>query len=69
MLKERLLKNWNFMRILYLVTGVSALIAAFLVDAWIIGVVGLFFIYMSVFSLGCTSGQCSNPGDVSTPKE
>lgn len=62
-------RNWNFMRILYLLIGASAIVSAFLVYAWLIGVIGLFFVYMSLFSLGCASGQCSNPGDIPSPKE
>lgn len=66
MLKGRLFKNWNWMRLLYLLIGVSALIAAFLVYAWLIGVIGLFMIFMSLFSTGCASGKCSNTNDDSS---
>ncbi len=60
MIKSRLLKNWNWMRILYLLIGTSALIAAFLVHAWLIGVIGVFMIFMGIFSMGCAAGQCTS---------
>lgn len=57
-MKERLIKGWTFTRILYLIMGIIIVIQAALQQQWYGMVLGLYFLAMGLFSLGCASGAC-----------
>lgn len=57
-----LLFGWNLRRILYLVGGLWAAIQSAFDQQWLLMALGLYFVAMAVFKLGCTAGNCTvNP--------
>ena len=59
-MNKAILSNWNFMRVLRLVLGLSILGQAFYqADFWV-GVAGALFSGMAIFNVGCCgSNGCS----------
>lgn len=69
-MKERIFKNWNLMRVLYVLIGGYTATAAFMDQEWLIGTVGLIFAGMGVFAMGCAGGNCfSKSCEISDKKE
>ncbi len=61
-MKEIVLKNWNFMRALRLILGVTIIVQAVMAKDWIFGIAGVLFSAMAIFNLGCCgSGACYTP--------
>ena len=59
---ERLKSDWHPMRIIRLVFGVWALVQAFQVHDWAIGLFGAFFLYQAITNTGCCGTQgCYTP--------
>ncbi len=58
---SRLLKNWNLSRILFLFLGISILYQTTQSNEWFGYIIGVYFMIMGVFSLGCASGNCGIP--------
>lgn len=56
-----LLKNWNLSRILFLFLGISILYQTTQSNEWFGYIIGIYFLLMGVFSLGCASGNCGIP--------
>ena len=57
---NRLITGWNFIRIIYVVIGVS-LIGQFSSQAQWLGVLlGVYISAMGLFGFGCASGNCSD---------
>lgn len=57
-MKNRILKNWTIIRLLYVAIGGYTAISAFMDSQWIFVLVGALFTSMGVFGLGCASGSC-----------
>lgn len=66
-MKKRLTTGWSFMRIIYLLMGVLILSQSIADRQWMLSFVGLYFIAMALFALGCAGGTCYVP-PVSTKK-
>lgn len=60
-MKQRLTTGWNFMRIIYLLGGVMMLIQSIADSQWMLSLVGLYFVVMGLFALGCAGGACYVP--------
>jgi hypothetical protein len=61
-MKNRIFNNWSFPRIIRLIIGIIIIIDAIYSKDVLIGVLGLFFTSMAVFSLGCCAvGGCYSP--------
>jgi hypothetical protein len=61
-MKQLLLTNWNFFRVLRLFLGVMIIIQAFEVKDWMYGFAGLIFSLMALFNTGCCSvNGCATP--------
>ncbi len=56
-----LLKNWNLSRILFLFLGISILYQTTQSNEWFGYIIGIYFLLMGVFALGCASGNCGIP--------
>ena len=65
---ERILKGWNFVRLIRLVLGMYITVQSAMTGEWILGIAGLFLTGMAVWNLGCCGvNGCypvmkSNPG-------
>jgi hypothetical protein len=61
-MKETLLQNWNFMRLLRLLAGIAIIIQAVANKDTVFGVAGLLFTMMALFNTGCCgTGGCYTP--------
>ncbi|MFN5984293.1 MAG: hypothetical protein ACK476_00595 [Fluviicola sp.] len=63
---SRLLKNWNLSRILFLFLGISILYQTTQSNEWFGYIIGVYFLLMGVFALGCASGNCGIPHSTNT---
>lgn len=61
-----LLKNWNLSRILFLFLGISILYQTTQSNEWFGYIIGIYFLLMGIFSLGCASGNCGIPHSTNT---
>lgn len=57
-MKNRILKGWNFRRVLYIAMGAFITGQAILTQQYFIVLFGLYFASMGVFNFGCASGVC-----------
>lgn len=57
-MKERLLSNWTFIRVIYLLVGFVLVIQGLAGQQWFITLWGAYFASMGLFGLGCASGAC-----------
>ena len=63
-IKQRLLTNWHFMRILRLGIGIMMAVMAIQSKDPMIGIFSVFFLYQSVTDTGCCGTQtCYMPGN------
>ena len=60
-MKRSILNNWNLMRFIRLGLGISILIQSITQKDWTIGILGILFISMPIFNIGCCGGACSIP--------
>jgi len=60
-MKQRLLSNWNLVRILRLAMGIAIMLQAFLIRDVPLALAGLLFTALPLFDLGCCGGACSTP--------
>jgi len=61
-MKENVLRNWNFFRLLRLVIGIVIIVQAIIIKDAMFGVAGILFAAMSVFNVGCCgAGGCAVP--------
>lgn len=58
-MKDRILKGWNFRRVLYIAMGAFITGQAILTQQYFIVLFGLYFASMGVFNFGCASGVCA----------
>jgi len=59
-IKQRILTGWSFIRVLYLVAGITVLISAVSSRQWMAVFVGGYFASMGLFAFGCAGGACFN---------
>jgi len=59
-MKERILKNWTVMRILYVVMGGIVVAQSIATHEWAGIVFGGYFAAMGIFSFGCAAGNCAH---------
>lgn len=57
-MKERILKNWTFTRVLFLVLGMIVIVQSVVSQQWFGVLFGSYFASMGLFSIGCASGNC-----------
>ncbi|MDI9338490.1 MAG: hypothetical protein QM539_08705 [Alphaproteobacteria bacterium] len=57
-MKKRMLTNWNFMRVLYLVMGTIIIVQSIINREWLGIVLGGYLASMGLFAFGCASGNC-----------
>ena len=61
-MKQQLLHNWNFMRLLRLGLGVFIIVQAITLQDWTMGILGVAFTAMPIFNIGCCgAGNCYTP--------
>jgi len=59
---DNLFKNWNFVRLLRLAIGIFLVVEATQSGMWILVAVGMVFVVMPLFNIGCcAAGNCSVP--------
>lgn len=58
MMKERILKGWTFIRVLYLIMGSIVIVQSVLDNQWFGVAFGGYFAAMGLFAFGCASGNC-----------
>lgn len=58
-MKQKLLTNWNFTRILYVVIGVTVIGQSLGQREWIGTALGIYLTAMGVFAFGCAAGNCA----------
>ena len=64
-LKQKLLTNWDVIRIFRLGIGIMLLVSGVLSKDWMMGLFSLFFLYQAVTNTGCcgTASCFTNPPD------
>ncbi|MDC9721779.1 MAG: hypothetical protein PSN34_03265 [Urechidicola sp.] len=58
-MKDRILKNWTFVRGLYVLGGIMIAINSYMDEQWFGIIFGTYFAAMGIFSFGCASGNCA----------
>lgn len=56
---KRLLTSWDARRIFYLVGAIWIILQAIMDRMWFFLPVGLYFLYMAIYKVGCAGGNCS----------
>lgn len=61
-MKDRILSNWSFIRLLRLALGVAIVIHGLYTKEWLFVAVGGFFAYLPLMNIGCGgASNCSAP--------
>ena len=68
-MKERILTNWTFARVLYVIIGTMIVVQTAMSHQWIGVVFGGYFASMGLFAFGCASGNCSGGSCATAPKQ
>lgn len=59
---ESLLKNWNFIRVMYLIFSVIIIYTAYdFGNNVFLYILGVGFLAQTLLNVGCSSGQCRKP--------
>lgn len=58
-MKDRILKDWNVKRLLYLAMGTVVIAQAVVTTQYIFGLAGAYLAVMSILNIGCASGRCA----------
>jgi hypothetical protein len=59
-MKQAILSNWNFMRLVRLGLGIFILVQSVMLKDWSMGLLGVLFTIMPVFNIGCCgAGGCA----------
>jgi hypothetical protein len=58
---ERILKGWNFIRLIRLVFGIWIGVQAILQQEWMLGFAGIFFAGTALFNVGCCGVNSCQP--------
>jgi len=64
-MKQTILSNWNFIRVLRLAMGIAIIVQAVMVKDLLFGLAGILFTGMAVFNAGC----CGTGGCYAPPKK
>ncbi len=62
MIKDRLLKGWTIMRVVYLIIGLLIMTQAIYANQWLGILLGVYMSSMGLFAFGCAGGNCGNGG-------
>jgi hypothetical protein len=62
-MKEQIINNWNFMRVLRLAAGIAIVVQGIVAKEALFAIMGLVLASMAVFNAGC----CGSGGCVTTP--
>jgi len=57
-MKERLLTNWTFSRVIYLAMGILIIVQAVMAGQFFGIFLGGYLSIMGLFAIGCASGNC-----------
>ena len=57
-MKTRILTNWTFIRVLYLLMGGYIIFQSAIHQQWLGVALGGYFASMGLFAFGCASGNC-----------
>lgn len=68
-MKNRILKNWTIIRVLYVVIGGYTAFSAFIDNQWAFVLIGALFGTMGIFGLGCAGGNCPTNFKPTNPEE
>ena len=68
-MKERILTNWTFTRVLYLIMGCAVIIQSVMSQQWFGVAFGGYFAAMGLFAFGCASGNCFGGNCEVEPKQ
>lgn len=68
-MKERLLTNWTFSRVFYLIIGSAIIIQSVMSRQWLGVAFGAYFAAMGLFAFGCASGNCFGGNCEVVPKQ
>lgn len=60
-MKQRLLKNWTPIRVMYLLMGLAMVGYSINEQMWAGVLFGAYFASMGLFAFGCAGGQCFTP--------
>jgi murein endopeptidase len=60
-MKERILTNWTFTRVLFLVMGSYIVVQSVITEQWFGLAIGGYFASMGLFAFGCAAGNCAVP--------
>lgn len=65
-MKEIIMSNWSWMRIIRLLAGIAIIIQAIVNKDIVFGVAGILFTSMAIFNTGCCGvGGCNTPIQIS----
>ena len=68
-MKQRILTNWTFTRVLYLVLGIFVIIQSAMSQQWFGVLFGGYFAAMGLFAFGCAAGNCFGGNCAVEPKQ
>jgi hypothetical protein len=68
-MKDRILKNWTFIRVVYLAIGLAVIVQSVLSKQWFGIVFGGYFASMGLFAFGCAAGNCFGGSCDVVPKQ
>ena len=68
-MKNRILTNWTFVRVLYLLMGLFVISQSAMSHQWIGILPGAYFALMGLFAFGCASGNCFGGSCAVEPKQ
>ena len=61
-MKQVLFSNWNFMRFIRLILGITIIVQSIITKDWVVGVLGVLFTGMPIFNIGCCAvSGCATP--------
>ncbi|MCQ0112600.1 hypothetical protein SAMN04487906_1809 [Zhouia amylolytica] len=69
MIKNRILKGWNILRLVFLGVGVLVLIQGIQYGQWPGLLLGLYLFLKGLLGLGCAGGYCSGGGCDISPED
>jgi hypothetical protein len=67
-MKKRILANWTFVRILYLLMGLFVIVQSAISRQWLGILFGGYFASMGLFAFGCAAGNCFGGSCAVDPK-
>ncbi len=57
-IKQRITSRWNWIRIVYLILGISVIVQSIPIHQWMGVLFGAYFAAMGLFAFGCAAGNC-----------